>query len=824
MNRLGFFFNYALNHLKHGGQRALIAILAVAFGVMSLITMVSVSNAISRTVVTDARVQLGGDLRITHPERNFTLADFAQLDELQASGDITGYSPVRQQYTVLIRTVENGHANMIDYAIGIDPQTYPIAGDLTINAPEGESLANLLREKNSVVITRDVAQQTGLEIGDTITIAQYDGTVMPEPLQITGIIGITPNHMGQRIYFNLETAVAIAKRPDAFQYALVSTETIDNTAEQLSGQNWEIAKLDPNAVISDPSGDFFVMMLRGAGVLGLIVGGIGIANTMQVLLAQRRQEVAILKTLGISQRAMIFVFLMEVGMMGLFGGVIGAVVAVGASQLVVQSFSNMGNMLISWEFEPLLIIGGVLISVISSVLFALYAIFRSSNVRPTAIFRQDTPESGGWMASLQALGFYTLLAIPFAGITTLIMGSVVEGVGVLLVALGGLIVFSILLGGLTWLILWVMPTFRNNLLRMARNNMRKRIMALMFAMIALFIGIFTIGFAVAIIQIGTEQFTARQDTAETHNLLVYTDNETVPAVEQMLRDHGVNLMNKVYTAKVASAALENEINPAETVYIRETAWDIEISEGPAFGSVLEGVYLPYPSDDHFIIEMQDGTRHVLPVIGEYTLTDENVFTNNRLSPVISLATAEHLGLTPQTVNLYARVEGDESTTLAQNIGQQFPQAMTLTRQAVVDQLNNAFTNILVFAVIMAGLSIVAGLMLVANVVSLAMIERRKEIGVMKAVGYTQQHILTLFGMEYGLIGLSASLIGVLGVQVVMIILGMTSGVAATYLTMSLPTAGLILVIGVVLTLVIALLSAWRPSGIRPLLILNEQGG
>jgi putative ABC transport system permease protein len=832
MNHLVFFLNYAVNRLWHGGQRILIALLAVAFGVMSLITMASMADAIGRTMKNEPRTSLGGDLLISRGNNQFDLNALSMLETLQTAGEIDAYSPVSEWFTLLMRTEASGKARFISRGMGINPVVYPLVGSIEVapNTAGTTSPAELLREKGTALITRDVAAQYNLKVGDQVRLAEADGSLLHQVLTIVGIATDTPTHDGQRLYYSLETTQALFGRSAVFDYAVIRTANPDAVGAQLEAAGWQVKPVPaPPPSVSFWSDvftwtDLFDFMLRGAGVLGLLVGGIGIANTMQVMLAQRRKEIGILKTLGYSQRDMLLILLLEVGILALLGSLLGAAVAIVAGQALTQLFASITSLLVQWQFNPTLVVSGILIGIITTTLFAFYAILRTSRIRPSVIFRQEPSAEANKRQWLSALGFYALLAIPFAGVTSLIMGTAIEGVGILLVALGGLVGFTILLGVTTWILLRVMPTFRSNLLRIARNNMRKRMWSMLFAMIALFVGIFTVGFAMTIIQVSFDQFTARQDTSVSQNLLVYVDSTLAPSVEQALVDQGVTTVNRRYTARGLEMSIANQ-PIGTTLQARDTAWDIEIVEGAAFDS-SEGVYvINYSSaaiGDELTIRLVDGTTRTLPIIGRYDYTVRSSLAANSEVPIVSRATMTALGIGQPQVTIYAIVDQAREAEIAQHIGELFPRSMTLTRADVTAEINKTFMSLLGFALAMAGLALLAGVMLIANVVSLAMIERRFEIGVMKAVGYTQQHIMALLALEYGLIGFIASVIGIAGVQVAIFLLAGLQNTARSLLIMNPVTALLILGFGMALTLTTALLSAWKPSHVRPLLILNEQ--
>src|SRR6266568_2463684 len=80
--------------------------------------------------------------------------------------------------------------------------------------------------------------------------------------------------------------------------------------------------------------DFIKKFLEIAGLLALLIGGVGIVNTMQVLLSRRKIEIAMLKTTGYRRFDLYLLFGLEAGLLGLVGGVVGAAAAIGVSFLV----------------------------------------------------------------------------------------------------------------------------------------------------------------------------------------------------------------------------------------------------------------------------------------------------------------------------------------------------------------------------------------------------------------------------------------------------------------------------------------------------------
>src|SRR5262249_1315470 len=145
-----------------------------------------------------------------------------------------------------------------------------------------------------------------------------------------------------------------------------------------------------------------------------------------------------------------------------------------------QAFANTGTMLLSGEFDGFRFLAGTVVGILTSIIFAFYAILRASELRPSLIFRLQMPSHSiqDWF---KAIGIYGLMCIPFAFITTAIFADVFMGIGIIIVAIAGFLIIGGILSLLIWLGLRLMPSFQNQILRLARNNIRKRRSGLVFA-------------------------------------------------------------------------------------------------------------------------------------------------------------------------------------------------------------------------------------------------------------------------------------------------------------------------------------------------------
>ena len=116
----------------------------------------------------------------------------------------------------------------------------------------------------------------------------------------------------------------------------------------------------------------------GIALISLFVGGVGIANTMYTSVVERTREIGIMKAVGAQNKDVMWIFLIESGLLGLVGGIVGALMGLGGAILVSNmANSALGNDLFIVSVDYILLFGAVgfsfFVGIISGVLPAMQA-------------------------------------------------------------------------------------------------------------------------------------------------------------------------------------------------------------------------------------------------------------------------------------------------------------------------------------------------------------------------------------------------------------------------------------------------------------------
>ncbi len=129
----------------------------------------------------------------------------------------------------------------------------------------------------------------------------------------------------------------------------------------------------------------FIYIIAGISIL---VGGIGIMNTMYTSVVERTKEVGIMKSIGAKNSTIFALFFIESGFLGTVGGIIGIILGVSiASGLAFIGQIALGSDLISAHFPSSLIIGALMLSFILGSFFGTLPAIQASRLNPVDALR-----------------------------------------------------------------------------------------------------------------------------------------------------------------------------------------------------------------------------------------------------------------------------------------------------------------------------------------------------------------------------------------------------------------------------------------------------
>jgi putative ABC transport system permease protein len=207
-------------------------------------------------------------------------------------------------------------------------------------------------------------------------------------------LGIADRADVRRWWFNDPNIV----ETDGYDYVMLHTASISDAtriSNEVQSSGFESATLQ---VFLDQVNRIFAIlqtMLSSVGLLALLVASIGIVNTMIMAIYERTREIGVLKAPGSSNGDILRMFMVEAGMIGLLGGIVGVLLGwllgLGLNVVIVEFMKreqipiDAPFFVVNWE----LVIGAIVFATIVGILAGLYPAFRAARLDPLAALRHE---------------------------------------------------------------------------------------------------------------------------------------------------------------------------------------------------------------------------------------------------------------------------------------------------------------------------------------------------------------------------------------------------------------------------------------------------
>lgn len=211
---------------------------------------------------------------------------------------------------------------------GIDPQLFEDAGALIFTAGDRAAAFQAMRNGGAVLVPDEISRRDGVELGDKIALSQPGG--VPQPFTVAGVVayslpGRTPDGAllvslgdAERI-FEVTTASLWSLVPQPGIGAGAFREAVTQTATSLAGEVITAPQLADDLARSL---DRLVGLFDVLALIAVVVGALGIVNTLSAGVAERVREIAILRAHGMTVGQVQAMVVAEASIIGAIGGVI----------------------------------------------------------------------------------------------------------------------------------------------------------------------------------------------------------------------------------------------------------------------------------------------------------------------------------------------------------------------------------------------------------------------------------------------------------------------------------------------------------------------
>jgi putative ABC transport system permease protein len=587
-------------------------------------------------------------------------------------------------------------------------------------------------------------------------------------------------------------------------------------------------------------------LLTFAGI-ALFVGAFVIFNTLSITVAQRSREMATLRTIGVSQRQILGGVMAE----GLTIGALASTLGIGFGILLARGLSAlMGAIGIdvprtATVYAPRTFIISAAVGIVVTLVASLGPALRATRVPPIAAVREGAVLPHGRFAHLRPV-FAGLLFVSALGVigfslfgpidqTSQRMLSLGAGCALLFVAVA--LLSSYLVRPLARLVGSPGSAFGGASGKLARENAMRSPTRTASTAAALMIGLALVTF-VSVLAQGLTRSTevAIRKQISTDYVVMPKDGYSTfsnTAAAKLASVPGVKKATAIRNDTVIAYGKETKITGIDAATIRSSYhfdWkqgsNASLAKLGRDGAIVMDTFAnkhKLQSGDQFPVTMPDGRKLQLrvvaidkqplfaPLLGEITVSTEGfdaVYRNPKTTSFILLRTAGGES---------ARVERSLTSVL-----EAFPSVGLNTEQAAIDSLSSDMDTLLAMFYVLLGLSVVISVFGIVNTLALAVFERTRELGMLRAIGLTRRQTRRMIRHE----SVTISLIGAaLGIPVGIFLAAMATTALSRYdVVFSLPVISLVVftLAAIVAGMLAAILPARRASRLNVLEALQYE--
>jgi putative ABC transport system permease protein len=843
-------FRIAVRDARASRGKFLFVILAVALGVGSLTGVRGFSQAFGSMLLREARSLMAADVSVRifgdpSPEQDAAIERLTQR-HVQAT---------RVTETLSMVSANASPDPLLVTLKAVDPKLFPFYGDLVLSPP-GKLQDRL--SAGSVVLSEDARIRLKAEPGDSLKIGSQEfkvaGIVTVEPDRMSGSFTVGPRVMISRDGLEHTGLLRLGSR--ASNRLLLK---LNPGSPPVAEIREDLKKVFPDALVTDfretnpniaRGLNRATTFLSLVSLIALIVGAIGVSTSMHAHLQQKMDTIATLKSLGASSGQVVRIYLIQTALLGLCGGLAGVVVGMGVQRIFPELIERYFHMRPEAWFAPASAAQGLLVGVLTTLLFTLPPLLNVRKIKPALILRREMADTRrSWRQRLAdartAILAGLAICVGLAGIAAwLIDGSWPDAARVGGYFIGGLLVSLSLLSGVAALLLKGLQTAVTRIpmpvtVRHAFANLYRPGSQARSVLTALGIGVmFTL--TVYLIQHSVLAEIRRSAPPGMANVFFIdvTQEQRQPLLDLIAAHPGTEGKPEALSAVSAKIVSINgtpieqmklagfgrryrfartistfDKIPAGTEAIRGAWWkdssspQISISEGVARGLKVE------PGSE---ITWNAYGRILKTRVAAVHKTD-----NQRLHAMVEFYT--NPGTLDNLPTVYygaARVRTPQIATLQRASYERFPTVTVINVADIMDRVQEVVDQIALVIRFISAFAILAGAIILASSIAGTRFRRVREIVIFKTLGATRATVARMFSIEFLVLGLVAGAMGSL------LATGFSSLLLKRFFDAPFHVDLLPNVVAVLATAVIAAASGWLASfrilGQKPLEILRGE--
>jgi putative ABC transport system permease protein len=443
---------FALRDLRGGLAGLRVFMLCIALGVAAIVGVESLARALNDGLGREGRVILGGDASFSLIHRRLS-ADEQRF--LEGFGSLSTIATVRA-----MARAANDDAALVEVK-AVEP-SWPRIGAAVFAPPM--SLHDALGERDGVfgvAVEEALLARLNLKLGDVIHIGEANfalrTVLVSEPDRLAIGVGLGPPALISSAGLDATKLVqpgslvrwttrVVMGGPDSAPDNSAVQGLMEQAKRTFPEAGWEVRSRLNIAPDFSNGLDRFAEYLTLAGLLSLVVGGVGVANAAQGFVQRKRATLAILKAIGATGSGVVGLALVEFAIVALIGAFIGAALGSAIPFAVKWLFGSLAPIPLEPSISPTVIGLGLVYGLLTALTFSIASLGRAHDLPVTTLIRDLVEERRGWPrkrylvgAALfgAALAALAVLTSPQRSIAAMVAGVTVVAFMALRLVAGG---------------------------------------------------------------------------------------------------------------------------------------------------------------------------------------------------------------------------------------------------------------------------------------------------------------------------------------------------------------------------------------------------
>jgi putative ABC transport system permease protein len=715
--------------------------------------------------------------------------------------------------------------------------------------------------RREIELPADWAAEQGLAVGDQVVVSTPTGLA---ELRVAGLYAFEGG-LDLAGYGTGAMPVADARtlmdKPDQWDEINVvvedgaSVETVRAALERELGEGVDVATPQAKSDEIQEQLAGLDMVLYFFSGIALFVGAFLILNSFSMTVLQRMRELGTLRALGASNARIARGILSEAAILGVIGSVLGLALGLGLARLLVRAVQGWGMPVGAIELSAGAAIAAIATGLLATLAGALWPALRASRISPIAALRggAGARRPPGVRRAIVGLALF----LPGLAVGGLLWFGNTGSSG--LYAVGGIVTTMVMLLGLVRLapfvvlplvrllakpLCAVMPAEGRLASDAARANPTRTAATAATLLVALSVVVVNLTMASSVVGSVQDDFDRRFARDLTVQPLGYQDfGPPASGIARELRDRiaampeagAVVRRRAIFAQELPGSDVDGMLiafDPAEYAQIDRADYEGASRAQAHAGLAAGGVVVSRSFADVEGLEAGDrielagpaGTRSA-PVVA---VADAIESVGNLV--LMSLDTMRDVyGVQTDSQLLVQAASPDVRQALADRVerllARDYPGLESLSNAVAKQRITDAIDEQFAFFNAIVAIAVIVGMLGIVNTLSMSVIERTREIGVLRALGASRWRVRRTMADESLLISVAGTLAGILAGVVIAVVWVMSMRATAfTNLSLHLPlgTLAVIALLGVVIGIVAAILPARRAARLDPLTALHYE--